>query len=192
MDCEKVGMLCVQLGAGRAKTSDIIDHGVGFEVHKKQLGDDLSKRRSILDSERYVVWSVTWDDLIDDRAMEMTKGKVDSYFGSMEGLPELSSPTEFFNIFSESRIGFLDEVKEKMESGELPLNEALFIGIPSIEQILDDITDETIEGTKDHIQDVWKSVKRNSKGEKRSFFRRYGRYPLSTSNPLSFRLLCVC
>ena len=39
----------------------------GFEYHcspNNRLADDLHKRRAILESGNYLVWSVTWDDLI--------------------------------------------------------------------------------------------------------------------------------
>ncbi|MCW4276421.1 MAG: DUF1998 domain-containing protein [Candidatus Thiodiazotropha taylori] len=44
----------------------------GFEVHVKpgeadsRLADDLNKRRAILDSGNYWVWSISWDDLSED------------------------------------------------------------------------------------------------------------------------------
>ncbi|MEE2732968.1 MAG: DEAD/DEAH box helicase [Pseudomonadota bacterium] len=44
----------------------------GFEPHVKPgedhsvLPDDMRKRRAVMDSERYLVWSITWDDLDTD------------------------------------------------------------------------------------------------------------------------------
>lgn len=46
MDCKTLGLHCVQLGGGRAKTSDQIDFGVGFIMNKK-IGDQVKKGESL-------------------------------------------------------------------------------------------------------------------------------------------------
>ena len=46
MDGEQIGMALVELGGGRKKTSDKIDHGVGFWFHKG-LGDSVKKDEPI-------------------------------------------------------------------------------------------------------------------------------------------------
>jgi thymidine phosphorylase len=47
VDCRAVGNAAVVLGAGRAKTTDEVDHGVGFEVHKR-IGDEVSAGEPIM------------------------------------------------------------------------------------------------------------------------------------------------
>ena len=42
MNCEKIGLLAMQLGAGRAKVGDIIDPAVGFIFHSK-IGDEIQQ-----------------------------------------------------------------------------------------------------------------------------------------------------
>ncbi|MBI5397082.1 MAG: thymidine phosphorylase [Verrucomicrobia bacterium] len=42
MDCARVGLVSMLLGAGRAKVSDAVDHGVGIEVLKK-IGDGVQR-----------------------------------------------------------------------------------------------------------------------------------------------------
>ena len=47
MNNKNIGLHCVSLGGGRAKTSDKIDHGVGFIFHKK-IGDKVKKGSPIV------------------------------------------------------------------------------------------------------------------------------------------------
>jgi len=47
MDTEKIGMLLVELGGGRKRKEDKIDHGVGFEFFKK-TGDYVKQKETIL------------------------------------------------------------------------------------------------------------------------------------------------
>ncbi len=47
MDTEKIGMLLVELGGGRKKKEDTVDHGVGFEFLKK-TGDKVKKGETIV------------------------------------------------------------------------------------------------------------------------------------------------
>lgn len=42
LDCERIGMMCLDLGGGRKKATDIIDFGVGLLIHKK-IGDKVNK-----------------------------------------------------------------------------------------------------------------------------------------------------
>jgi thymidine phosphorylase len=42
MDCARLGLVSMLLGAGRAKTSDTVDRGVGIEVLKK-TGDSVQQ-----------------------------------------------------------------------------------------------------------------------------------------------------
>eukprot|EP01103_Thecamoeba_quadrilineata_P020868 TRINITY_DN9209_c0_g1_i1.p1 TRINITY_DN9209_c0_g1~~TRINITY_DN9209_c0_g1_i1.p1 ORF type:complete len:442 (+),score=89.01 TRINITY_DN9209_c0_g1_i1:28-1353(+) len=45
--CEEVGVACVVLGGGREKQEDLVDHAVGFVIHKR-VGDFVLKGESIL------------------------------------------------------------------------------------------------------------------------------------------------
>ena len=44
------------------------------ELSQSRLGDDVKKRRSIIESGRYLVWSVTWDDVGNFEAGDFRKG----------------------------------------------------------------------------------------------------------------------
>ncbi len=85
----------------------------GFTYHKDRLADDTQKRMSILASERYHVWSLTWDDLMNENDR-----KFRDFF------PLHSSRETPFNDFIrtlESEIGNLNVQKAARHAGSFGL-----------------------------------------------------------------------
>ena len=60
---------CSAVDDDRIKPVAIFTDGFQFHCHPvNRLADDMRKRRAIVDSGKYHVWSVTWDDLDADKA----------------------------------------------------------------------------------------------------------------------------
>jgi DEAD/DEAH box helicase domain-containing protein len=56
----------------------------GFEYHKEQLDDDFQKRCGVINESDFLVWSITWSDLIEED--KPSKGFFDINEGRFKGL----------------------------------------------------------------------------------------------------------
>jgi len=56
----------------------------GFEYHKEQLDDDFQKRCGVINESDFLVWNITWSDLIEDD--QPSKGFFDINEGRFKGL----------------------------------------------------------------------------------------------------------